>query len=111
MHYPTRYRNAQIRFYMRIMIPHQRSHAISTSETGFLQSLGQAASSAVDVAVGAAMQGMIRQAANDILLREDPARSLKNVRERQRVIHHRALHRDPFAIRNCRRISTSGKSQ
>jgi hypothetical protein len=75
---------------MRVVVQHQPTNAIPPLETRFLEGFRETASTAVDIAVSATMQGMIWQARNDLLFGEDPADTLKNVRERQWVVHHRA---------------------
>ncbi len=93
MQHPARRRNAKIGFEMRVMVPHECSHPFAALQSCFLKRLGQCPRTPIKVAVGIAVQRFIGQSGNDFDLAKKLARTFKKMGQRQRVIHHLALHK------------------
>ena len=81
------------------VVPAQRSDAIAWFEVEGFQHVRKTVHAPVEIEVGVAVHCAIREAACDFLARIELRRTLEDVRERQRVIHHQARH--TFAYNNA----------
>ena len=86
---------------MRVVVPHQRSDTVATAQASLLKRLGQRAGATVNVGKSVTMQRTIRQPGNNFSLREKLSGTLQKMGERQRVVHHCALH----TVFSCSTIS------
>ena len=74
---------------MRVVVPHQRGHALAFFQPHGLQTFRQPQSALVQLSPGGAMHGPVRQPRNNFHVRGVPPRPLQQRRERERIIHHR----------------------
>src|SRR5450759_166165 len=92
---------------MRVVIPHQRRNAIALFEAGRLQRAAERQRAPVKITVTIAMQRLVGQTRHDFRYAEQLTRALEDMRERERVIHHCALHRQALSASNAAESSRS----
>ena len=90
MQHPARARDAEVGFQMRIVVPHQRRHAIAFFHAELLQRRTQRTRPPVKIRIPMTMQRSIWQARHDLGRAIQAARTCQHVRQRQREIHHGA---------------------
>ena len=88
--------NSVIGFQVGVVIPHQCGNAVSAPKPALLQRFCQRTCTAVEISVGISVKGAIWQAREDVNFGKQFADALKNMDERQRIIHHRAAHAIPL---------------
>jgi hypothetical protein len=74
------------------VVPHERGDAVAGLEARLDQRLRQLARAPVDLAVGGAVQGLVRPPRDHLDVRERAACALEQHVERQGDVHHRGLH-------------------
>src|SRR5438552_9891464 len=84
----TSYGNTKVGFKMNIMIPHQRSYALSTLKASGGKALGQPPSALVEIRIGVAMKGAVGQARDNLLPTKHFSCPLQHRRQSERIIHH-----------------------
>ena len=82
----------EVRLEVRVVVPHQRRHALAALQAQLLQCAAERERAAVEIGVAIAMQAAVGQARDDFRLREQLPRAREDVRERQRKLHHCRLH-------------------
>ena len=85
-------RDAEVRLVVLVVVPAERRHAVAALETRLLQRDGQLPRTAHRVAVVRAVEALVGQARDDLAVAEERLRAAQQVRQRQREVHHQAVH-------------------
>jgi hypothetical protein len=88
--------NAEVRLQMLVMVPAQRRDAVTALETQLTKRHRKLLRAAGHVDVGVAVERLIGQASDDLLLAEVRLRAPEQSRNRQLEVHHQAVHRSSF---------------
>jgi hypothetical protein len=88
----ARARDREIRFEVRVMVPHERRHALAAFHSQALQRAAQRPCAAMEIGVAMTVEALVRQPGNDLRAGEQLPGALQEVRERERKVHHRGLH-------------------
>jgi hypothetical protein len=88
VHHCARCGNAEVALEMRIVVPHQRGHAVAGLDACLHQHLGERLGAAVEVCVGVAVQRLVRQARDDLAFTVINPGALQKMVERQGHLHH-----------------------
>src|SRR5262249_6406789 len=100
---------------MAMRVPAQGADALAALDAELFQSPGQAMNALVKVGVGVAMHRAVFGFRRDLFFREQPRGALQQRSQRQRRVHHQALHLIsisatypiPITARNIPRTSVS----
>ena len=92
----TSARNAEVRLQMLVVVPAQRRNAVTALEAHLSKRNRKLFRAARHVGVGVAVERLVGQTGNDLLLPEVRLRALQQRRNRQREVHHQAVHRSSF---------------
>ncbi len=92
----ARARNREIQFEVKRAVPAECPDAIAGLHSQSLERVREAMNAPVKIAIGIAVHGTVIEAAGDLSVRIDFGRTLEDVRERQRIIHHQTGHAGRF---------------
>ena len=92
VHHAAGRRNAEVALQVRMVVPAQRGHAVAALQAELQQRRGRGARARGVLAVAVAAQRLVGQPRDDLVAREDRARALEHVVQRQADVHHRGLH-------------------
>ncbi len=98
VHHGAGARNREVRLQVRMVIPHERAHALAALEPQAPQRSGERAGAPVEVGVAVTVQGLVGEPGDDLRIGEEPPRAREEVGEREREIHRRALHVPPVLL-------------
>ena len=85
---------------MRTVVPCQRGDAVAGLDAEIEQRAGEAAGADGEVAVGVAADGLVGGAPHDLVARIDRFGAAEDGRQRERVVHHQAVHGISLGIRD-----------
>ena len=89
-------RNAEVRLVVLPVVPAQRRDAVAALEPELPQRDRELLRAGQRLGVGRAVKGLVREPADDLAAAEVRLRPPQQVRERQREVHHQAVHRCAF---------------
>ena len=95
-------RNAEVRLEMLVVVPAQRCNAVAALEAQLTQRHGELLRAARHVRIGVAVERLVGQAGDDLLLAEVRLRAAQQGRKRQLEVHHQAVHHAPPRGRRSR---------
>ena len=87
-------RNAEEGFEMCGVVPHHGGYAVARLQSEFRQRRRKPARAPIEFAIAGARDGFVRLAGDDFDPREDLPRAFQDGGQRQRIIHHRAAHKN-----------------
>ena len=85
-------RDAEVRLVMLVMVPAERRDARAALEAELLQRGGELLRAPHRLAVVRAVEALVGQARDDLAVAEERLGPLEDVRQRQREVHHQAVH-------------------
>ena len=85
-------RDAEIGLEVLVVVPAERRDAVAGLEAELLQPDGELLRPPGHVPIRVAMEALVREPADDLLVAEERLRPLQERRERELVIHHQAVH-------------------
>ena len=85
-------RDAEVRLVVLVVVPAQRRDAIAAFEAGLLERDRELPRSTQRLAMVRAMEALVGQARDDLAVAEERLRPAQDMRERQREVHHQAVH-------------------
>ena len=88
----TAARDAEVRLHVLVVVPAERGDAIALLEAEPLQRDGELLRAPRHVGVRVAVEALVGQPGDDLLLAEERLRAPQEVRKRQLEVHHQAVH-------------------
>ena len=88
----THERDAEVRLEMLIVVPAERGNAVLGADAQALEPACQPARAVGEVGVRVPMERPVRPACDDGAAREDPLGATQDCRQREREVHHQAVH-------------------
>ena len=85
-------RDAEVRLVVLVVVPAERRDAVAALEAGLLQRDRELPRAAQRLAVVRAVEALVGQPRDDLAVAEERLRPAQQVRQREREVHHQAVH-------------------
>ena len=95
--------DAEVHLQVLVVVPGERPHAVAGGDAEGGEGGGEPPAATAEVGVGVVVHPAVGLPGADPLVRKHPGRVLDDAVERQRVVHHQAVHRFVLTARSVRR--------